>query len=391
MNLLPKDIIYLDNNATTAIAPEVMEAMLPFLKDFWGNPSSAYRFGSQVRAAIETAREQVAQIIGAAPREILFTSCATESDNAAILSALETTGRQKIVTTQVEHSAIVKMGDFLKKKGFEVVRLPVQSDGTLAPETVDKAVDEKTAICSIMWANNETGVLFPVEEIAAICKSKGVLFHTDAVQAVGKIPIDMKQNKIDMLSIAGHKLHAPKGIGAIYIRKGVAFSPMVIGGGQERSKRGGTENVSHIVGLGKACELASNRIEEENTRIRALRDRLENHVLSTISHTWVNGSRKMRLPNTTSLGFDFIESEAVLTMLDHYSICASSGSACTTGSLDPSHVLLAMGIPPARARGSVRFSLSTYNTDSDIDKTIAVLPAIIQKLRAISPLGPENA
>jgi cysteine desulfurase len=387
MTLKPSEIVYLDYNATTNVAPEVVDAMVPFLKEYWGNPSSSYRFGNQVHRFVEESRKQVADLIGADPTEIFFTSCATESDNAAIFSALEVTGKKKIVTTAVEHSAVIKHCKQLEKKGIEVIFMPVKPDGTLDFREVEKSVDEDTAICSVMWANNETGVLFPVEEIAEFCKLKGVLFHTDAVQAVGKIPINLKSNKIDMVSMVGHKLHAPKGVGALFIRRRTRFTPHVIGGGQEKGKRGGTENVASIVGFGRACQLAAERMNEENTRVKALRDRLENSILSKISRVYLNGNPKLRLPNTSNLSFDGVEAEGILHMLDQHQICASSGSACTTGSLEPSHVLTAMGLTPALARGSVRFSLSVYNTDEDIDKTLAILPEIIEKLRKQSPAG----
>lgn len=390
MPVSSKDIIYLDNNATTRVAPEVIAEMMPFLHEFWGNPSSAYRFGSQVHGFVEKARKQVADLIGADPKEIFFTSCGTESDNAAINSALETTGKKKIVTTAVEHSALIKQCEKLQKKGIEVIFMPVRPDGTLDFREVEKAVDEDTAICSVMWANNETGVIFPVQEIAEFCKLKGVLFHSDAVQAIGKIPIDLKKNKIDMLSVVGHKLHAPKGVGALYIRRRTRFSPTLIGGSQEHGKRGGTENVASIVGFGKACELAGQNLKDENTRVKALRDRLETTLLKEIPDLFVNGNRQDRLPNTVNFAFDFVEAEAVLLLLDQSNICASSGSACTTGSLDPSHVLKAMGLSPARARGALRFSLSVYNTDADINKAIEVLPPIIKKLRDMSPLSREH-
>ncbi len=386
MKVTPQDIVYLDNNATTPVAPEVFEAMRPFLTDFWGNPSSAYRFGSQIHAKVEEAREKVASLLGADPKEIFFTSCGTESDNAAIHSAIETTGKKKIVTTAVEHAAIINQCERLQKKGYEVVFLPVREDGTLDVAEAAKAVDEQTAICSVMWANNETGVLFPVEEIADLCKRRGVLFHTDAVQAVGKIPLCLKENKVDMLSLVGHKLHAPKGVGALYLRRRTRFAPTVIGGHQEKGKRGGTENVASIVGFGRACELAAQRMTEENLRVRALRDRLENEILARIPDVYVNGRRDLRLPNTMNAAFDFVEAEAVLLLLDKANICASSGSACTTGSLDPSHVLKAMGLSAARARGAIRFSFSIYNSDRDVDRVLEVLPGIIRRLREISPL-----
>jgi len=389
MVISSQDIVYLDNNATTRVAPEVFEEITPFFTEAWGNPSSAYRFGSQIRAKIEKSRAQVAQLIGAEPKEIFFTSCATESDNAALRSALETTGKKKIVTTAVEHSAIVKECEKLRKKDVEVVWMPVRPDGTLDFREVEKAVDEDTAICTVMWANNETGVLFPVEEIAEFCKLKGVLFHTDAVQAVGKIPVNLKKNKIDMLSIGGHKLHAPKGIGALYIRRRTRFAPLLLGGSQESGKRAGTENVAFMVGLGRACELAAERMKDENTRVKALRDKLENGILSAIPHVHLNGHKEQRLPNTLNVAFDSVEAEAALLLLDQQNICASSGSACATGSLDPSHVLKAMGLTSSRARGALRLSLSVYNSESDINKTLKALPGIIQKLRAVSPAHPE--
>lgn len=386
MKLTPQEIVYLDNNATTPIAPEVFDAMRPFLTEFWGNPSSAYRFGSQIHARVEEAREQVAALIGADPKEIIFTSCGTESDNAAINSAIEVTGKRRIVTTAVEHSAIINQCERLQKKGYDVVFLPVREDGTLDLAEVDRAVDEQTAICSVMWANNETGVIFPVEEVAELCKRKGVLFHTDAVQAVGKIPLRLKESQVDMLSLVGHKLHAPKGVGALYVRRRTRFAPTVIGGHQEKGKRGGTENVASIVGFGRACELAAQRLTEENLRVRALRDRLENEILARIPDVYINGRRDLRIPNTTNAAFDFVEAEAVLLLLDKANICASSGSACTTGSLDPSHVLKAMGLSAARARGALRFSFSVYNSERDVERVLEVLPGIIQRLREISPL-----
>ncbi len=391
MAVLPQEITYLDNNATTPVAPEGVEAMIPYLKDFWGNPSSAYRFGRQVHIAIEKARQQVADLVGADAKEIFFTSCGTESNNSAILSALEVTGKKRIVTTAVEHSAIMNQCQNFQRKGIEVIFMPVRPDGTLDFHEVEKAVDEDTAICSVMWANNETGVFFPVEEIAEFCKLKGVLFHTDAIQAVGKISVDMKRNKVDMLSMVGHKLHAPKGVGALYMRRRTRYAPMMIGGSQEHGKRGGTENVASVVGFGKACESASQHLPEENTRVKALRDKLENTILMRISGSYVNGHRELRLPNTSNVAFDFVEAETLLVLLDQHRICASAGSACTTGSLEPSHVLKGMGFTLARARGSIRFSLSIYNTETDVDKTLQVLPGMIEKIRKISPLHPDHS
>ena len=391
MHASRNEVIYLDNNATTRIAPEVFEAMVPFLTEHYGNPSSAYSFGKRVEGHLKEAREKVAGLVGATPKEIIFTSCGTESDNAAIWSALQTTGKKHIVTTQVEHSAVMNQTDWLEKNGYGVTRLPVAADGTLAVADVEKAIREDTAIVSIMWANNETGVLFPVEEIASLCKKKGVLFHTDAVQTPGKIDLrGVAKSDIDFLSMSGHKLHAPKGVGVLYVKRRTKILPYVIGGGQERGKRGGTENVASIVGLGRAAELALERLADEQTRVRALRDRFENALLQKLPDLYVNGRRDQRLPNTSNIAFDFIEAEAILMMLDKNGICASSGSACTTGSLDPSHVLSAMGLTPARARSCVRFSLSHYSSDADIDYALQVIPPMIEKLRAMSPLSADH-
>jgi cysteine desulfurase len=386
-----KEIIYLDNNATTRIAPEVFEAMVPFLTEHYGNPSSAYSFGKRVEGHLKEAREKVAALLGCTPKEIIFTSCGTESDNAAIWSALQTTGKKHVVTTQVEHSAIMNQTEWLEKNGYGVTRLPVAPDGTLSLADVENAIRDDTAIVSIMWANNETGVIFPVEEIASLCKRKGVLFHTDAVQTPGKIDLrSVAKSDIDFLSMSGHKLHAPKGVGVLYVKRRTKIVPYVIGGGQERGKRGGTENVASIVGLGRAAEMALQNLGDEQTRVRALRDRFENTLLEKLPHLYINGRRDQRLPNTSNIAFDFVEAEAILMSLDDKGICASSGSACTTGSLDPSHVLSAMGLTPARARSCVRFSFSHYNTDADIDTALQILPPMIEKLRAMSPLSADH-
>src|SRR5271154_136565 len=385
------EVVYLDNNATTCVAPEVFEAMVPFLTEYYGNPSSAYSFGKMVEGRLAEAREKVAGLVGATHKENIFTSCGTESDNMAIWSALQTTGKKHIVTTQVEHSAIMNQTDWLEKNGCGVTRLPVAADGTLSLADVEKAIRDDTAIVSIMWANNETGVLFPVEEIASLCKKKGVLFHTDAVQTPGKIDLrGVAKSDIDFLSMSGHKLHAPKGVGVLYVKRRTKIVPYVIGGGQERGKRGGTENVASIIGLGRAAELALERLTEEQTRIRAMRDRFEETLLQRLPHLYINGKREQRLPNTSNIAFDFVEAEAILMRLDRKGICASSGSACTTGSLDPSHVLSAMGMTPARARSCVRFSFSHYNTEDDIDYALEIIPPMIEKLRAMSPLNPEH-
>ena len=398
------EVIYLDNNATTRVAPEVFEAMVPFLTEYYGNPSSAYSFGKKVEGYLIEAREKVAALVGATAKEIIFTSCGTESDNAAIWSTLQTTGKRHIVTTQVEHSAIMNQTERLEMMGFGVTRIPVAADGTLKVEDVEKAIREDTAIVSIMWANNETGVLFPVEEIATMVKrkreefekttgqkGKGPYFHTDAVQTPGKIDLrGVAKSDIDFLSMSGHKLHAPKGVGVLYVKRRTKVVPYVIGGGQERGKRGGTENVASIVGLGRASELAVERLEEEGTRVRGLRDRFEDALLARLPHIYINGRRDTRLPNTSNIAFDFVEAEAILMRLDKLGICASSGSACTTGSLDPSHVLSAMGLTPARARSCVRFSFSHFNTDADINYALEVIPPMIEELRAMSPLSPEH-
>ena len=387
-----RKIYYFDNNATTRVAPEVVQAMVPFLSEYWGNPSSAYQFGKQVARHIEDARQRVAALINADPREVIFTSCGTESNNSAIHSALVThPGKRHVLTTAVEHSANIKFCDFLKKRGYEITLLPVESDGSLDLHLLEKSIRPDTAVVSVMWANNETGVLFPIEEVAAICRSKGVLSHTDAVQTPGKLKIDVKELGVDLLSLSAHKLHAPKGIGILYTKRRVKYQPYVIGGGQELGRRGGTENVPNIVGFGRAAELAMSGLRDENTRVRALRDRMEKAILNTIPGAVRNGSRDSRLPNTSNIAFDFIEAEAILLLLDQAGICASSGSACTTGSLDPSHVLLAMGLTPARARGSVRFSLGIYNTSEEVDYLLEHLPKIIAKLRAVSPVNAKIA
>jgi cysteine desulfurase len=387
----PQPIYYLDNNATTRVAPEVVEAMIPFLRDLWGNPSSVYGFGKQLAKPLEAAREKVAALINAEPREIIFTSGGTESINSAIHSALVTQPQKRhIVTTAVEHSATIKFCAHLKKMGFEVTLLPVDSDASLDIHLLEKSIRPDTAIVSVMWANNETGVLFPIEEIAAICRSKKVLFHADAVQAPGKLKMDVNDLEADFLSLSAHKLHGPKGVGLMNVKRGVKYQAHVIGGGQEQGRRGGTENVASIVGFGRAAELALTHLRDEFTRIRALRDKMEDGILKTIPGAVLNGARDVRLPNTSNISFEGIEAEGILLLLDELGICASSGSACTSGSLDPSHVLLAMGCSPARARGSVRFSLGIYNTEADVDFLLKHLPGIIEKLRAHSHSGKRS-
>ena len=384
MSAKPEHVIYLDNNATTQVDPAVVSEMMPFLTEFYGNPSSAYKFGSQVAKAVEKARERVASLLDCTPGEIIFTSCGTESNNAAINSALlMDPDRQHVVTTRVEHSAILKHGESLAKRGIEVTWLDVDGDGRIDLQALERAIRPDTAIVSVMWANNETGVLSPIHEIAEIVHKKKTLFHTDAVQAVGKIQINLaaEHSHINFLSVSGHKLHCPKGVGVLYVNKRTKFHPYLIGGGQEHGKRAGTENVASIIALGKACEIAAEFMEHETKEVRALRDDFENAVLATITGAQVNGDRFHRLPNTTSIAFEGIDSEAVLMLLDRYGICCSAGSACTTGSLHPSHVLKAMGFSNDRARASLRFSLSRFNTKLDVERALEVLPQIIAKLR----------
>ena len=379
-------ICYLDNNATTRVAPEVFDAMVPFLRERWGNPSSAYGFGHDLNRDMDLAREKVASLLGAEPSEVVFTSCGTESNNSAIQSALVAQpAKRHIITTGVEHSANMKFGKFLQTRGFEVTYLSVESDGSMDLCELETAFRPDTAMVSIMWANNESGVIFPVEEISAICRSKGVPFHTDAVQMPGKVKLDVRSVGVDYLSISAHKLHAPKGVGALYVRKQAPFHPYIIGGGQERGRRGGTENVPYIIGFGRAAELAMATISDENVRVRALRDHLETAILGRIKGTTRNGSKDHRLPNTSNIAFGDVEAEGILLLLDQAGICASSGSACTTGSLTPSHVLTAMGLSADRAKSSVRFSLGIYNTHEDVDYLLEKLPGIIQRLRGLDP------
>ena len=384
-------VYYLDNNATTRVAPEVVETMLPFLTEQWGNPSSAYSFGKAVGQAVAEAREKVAALINARPREIIFTSCGTESNNAAINSALAIQpGKRHIITTVIEHSANIKFGQSLEKRGCEVTWIPVDRAGQLDVHEIHEAIREDTAIVSVMMANNETGVIYPIEEIAAICRAKGVPFHTDAVQTPGKLKLDVKAMEVDFLSLSAHKLHAPKGIGLLYVRKGVSFQPYVMGGGQEQGRRGGTENVANIVAFGKAAEIAMASLEDNLDRIRALRDRMEGGIMDAIDGVTRNGAKEPRLANTSNLSFANCEAEAILLLLDREGICASSGSACTTGSLAPSHVLTAMGLTPELAISAVRLSLSKYSTDEEVDHLLAKMPEIIAKLRGNPSPKPKS-
>ncbi|MFH1873237.1 MAG: cysteine desulfurase NifS [Pseudomonadota bacterium] len=396
--------IYMDNNATTACDPAVVEAMLPFFTEQFGNASSIHSFGAQVGKALKEARGRVQTLLGAAhDSEIVFTSCGTESDSTAILSAIKAQPeRRTIITTVVEHPAILTLCDQLEKEGYVVHKLKVNKKGRVDLDEYKSLLGQfgdRVAIVSVMWANNETGTIFPVEEMAEMAHEKGIMFHTDAVQAVGKLPIDLKSTKIDMLSFSGHKLHAPKGIGVLYVRRNTRFRPLLRGGHQERGRRAGTENSASIVGLGVACELALQHMEEESTVVKRLRDRLERGILAKVPNAFVNGDTLYRLPNTASIAFEYVEGEGILLMLNKQGIAASSGSACTSGSLEPSHVMRAMGIPYTAAHGTIRFSLSRYNTEEEVDRVIAAVPPVIAQLRKLSPywsgegpvLNPEQA
>lgn len=381
-------VVYLDNNASTRVADEVIEAMLPYFGTLYGNPSSMHTFGGQIHRKIENARQEVAELINAEPDEIIFTSCGTESDNTAIMSALQSNLQKKhIIITKVEHPAVINFCKTMARKGYEVTYLPVDKSGKLNLKELESAITDNTVAVSIMYANNETGVIFPIEEIASIVKSKGVILHTDAVQGVGKLLIDVKKLPVDMLSLSGHKIHASKGVGALYVRKGTRFSPYIIGGHQEKGRRAGTENVASIIGLGKACGLAKKYMHEEHTKIKTLRDTLEQGLLESCPNARINGDTEHRLLNTTNISFEYVEGEAILLRLNEDNICASSGSACTSGSLEPSHVLRAMGVPFTAIHGSIRFSLSRYSTDEDINIVLDRMPKIIKELRELSPYG----
>jgi cysteine desulfurase len=381
--------VYADNNATTKVDEAVVKAMLPYLSELYGNPSSMHLFGGQVEISITEARERVAALLNAQPSEIVFTSCGTESDNLAIHSTLMSyPGKRHIITTKVEHPAVLNYCKHLAKRGYSVTFLSVDHNGMLDLDELAGALSEDTAIVSIMYANNETGVIFPIEQASRLAKVHGAVFHTDAVQAAGKIPLDMDAlESVDLLSLSGHKFHAPKGIGVLYVRRGTKFRPLLIGGHQERGRRPGTENTASIVATGKAAELAMAAIEDELTRVKTMRDRLECELLARIPDAIVNGHPTERTPNTLNISFKYVEGEAILLLLSEVGIAASSGSACTSGSLEPSHVLRAMGVPFTAAHGSVRLSLSRFNTDADIDYILAHLPPIIERLRQISPFG----
>ncbi len=380
------NIIYVDNNATTRVDPVVVEAMMPYYSENYGNPSSMHAFGGNVGRAVNEAREHVASLINASPDEIIFTSCGTESDSTAIWATISSIPDKKhIITSRVEHPAVKNLYEHLAKKGYKVTFVPVDRQGILDLDFLYDHLTEDTALISIMWANNETGVIYPIDEIARAANDRGIVVHTDAVQAVGKIPVDVQKTGVDLLSLSGHKIHAPKGVGALYVRKGTKFTPFLIGGHQENGRRGGTENVANIVGLGKASMLAADLPKTAMTEVGRLRDKLEQGLISRVQNSMINGDPTSRLPNTTNISFEYIEGESILLMMNELNICASSGSACTSGSLEPSHVLRAMGIPFTAAHGSIRFSLSHYNTQEEMDFIVDKMPPIIDRLRQMSP------
>ena len=379
--------IYMDNNATTQVDPAVVEAMLPYFSEQFGNPSSMHSFGNKVGLAIKNARKQVQRLLGAEfDSEIIFTSCGSEADSTAILSALKAQPeRKEIITTVVEHPAVLNLCEYLETEGYLVHKLKVDGQGRLDLDEYEALLSDRVAVVSVMWANNESGTLFPVEAMADMANEKGVMFHTDAVQAVGKVPIDLENSNIHMLSLSGHKLHAPKGVGVLYLKRGTRFRPLLRGGHQERGRRAGTENVASIIGLGKACELAQQHMQRENTEVKAMRDRLQQGILESVPNSFATRDPDNRLPNTASIAFEYIEGEAILLLMNKMGIAASSGSACTSGSLEPSHVMRAMDIPYTAAHGSIRFSFSRYNTEEEVDRVIAAVPAIVSQLRQLSP------
>ena len=384
--------VYLDNNATSRVAPEVVEAMLPYLEGYYGNASSMHTFGGRLRHEIDTARQSAAALLGCEPDELIFTSGGTESDNAAIWGVLKLRPEQRhIITSRVEHPAVRAMCRQWQREGYRLTELAVDGQGQLDLDELRQAITPETALISIMWANNETGVVFPVEEIGKIAREAGVTFHTDAVQAAGKVAVNLGDLPIDLLSVSGHKLHGPKGVGLLYVRRGTSLSPFMVGGHQEYGKRAGTENVPGIVGLGQACALARKHLADEMNQASRLRDRLEEGLLSHCLDARVNGDRGSRLPNTTNISFEFVEGEAILLLLDRLGICASSGSACTSGSLEPSHVLRAMGVPFTAVHGSIRFSLSRYTTEEEVDYVVHEMPAVIERLRGISMFTGDSA
>lgn len=378
--------VYLDNNATTAIAPQVTDAMLPYFKDLYGNPSSMHRFGGMAAEGVDAAREKLADLLHCDPEELIFTSSGTESDNTAFWSALRSQPEKRhIVTTKVEHPAVLNVCRYYEREGYHVTYLDVNEKGCLDMDEYARSLTDDTALVSIMWANNEVGNIYPIKRLSEMARDRGILFHTDAVQAVGKIDVDLRNLPVDMLSLSGHKIHAPKGIGALYVRRGVRFRPYIRGGHQERGRRGGTENVPYIVGLGEAARLSKEFMQVERTQVAELRNKLESGLLASIPDSRVNGDVEDRLPNTSNISFKNVEGEAILLLLDRLGIAASSGSACTSGSLEPSHVLMAMHVPFNYAHGSVRLSLSRYTANEDIDYVLKEFPGVIKTLRDISP------
>ena len=379
------EIVYLDNNSSTQIDPAVLEEMMPFLTTEYGNPSGSHRFGAKVKEATNLAHERLAALLGCEPNEVVFTSGGTESDNTALHSALQMSPeRRHIVTTSVEHNAVLNYCEAFVRRGCAVTIVAVDEQGHLDLAELERAIRPDTAVVSVMWANNETGVIFPLAEIADLCRSKGVFFHTDAVQAVGKMPIDLSKVPVHFLSLSGHKLHAAKGVGALYVNRKARFQPLLVGGPQEGGRRAGTDNVPSIVGLGKAAELALATLEEENTRVRALRDRFESTLLAELEDVMVNGDPAARLPNTSNLAFTGVDAQAILLKLDQEGVCCSLGSSCTTGAVQPSHVLRAMHFTNERARSSLRFSFGRYNTEAELDKVLEILPRTVRRLRSLS-------
>ncbi|MGH8093483.1 MAG: cysteine desulfurase NifS [Chthoniobacterales bacterium] len=384
---MPSDpeIIYLDNNSSTRLDPEVLEEMMPFLTTQYGNPSGSHRFGAQVKAATDLAHARVAALLGCQPNEVVFTSGGTESDNTALHSALQMSPeRRHVVTTSVEHNAVLNYCEAVVRRGCQVTIVPVDEQGHLDLDELENAIRPDTAVVSVMWANNETGVVYPLKQIAEICRAKGVFFHTDAVQAVGKMPIDLASLPVHFLSLSGHKLHAPKGVGALYANRRARFQPLIVGGPQEGGRRAGTDNVASIVGLGKAADLAVATLEEENSRVRALRDRFESTILAQLEDVMVNGDPAARLPNTSNLAFAGVDAQAILLKLDQEGVCCSLGSSCTTGAVEPSHVLRAMHFSNERARSSLRFSFGRFNTGAELDKVLEIIPRIVRQLRRLS-------
>ncbi|OGS33291.1 MAG: cysteine desulfurase NifS [Elusimicrobia bacterium RIFOXYC2_FULL_34_12] len=385
--------IYLDNNATTAIHPDVLKEMLPYFEGFYGNPSSIHTYGQETRKAIEDAREKIAKLLNAESSEIVFTSCGTESNNHAIKGAafsLQNKGKH-IITSKIEHHAVIEVCEYLSKKfGFEITYIPVDKYGIVNPEDVKKAITDKTILISIMHINNETGTIQPIEEIGKIAQERQIVFHTDAVQSVGKIQIDVKKLGVSLLSLSGHKFYAPKGVGILYVRKGLKIHSLLHGGGHEKNRRAGTENVPYIVGIAKALDLSHKDMAEESKRILYLREKLEKGILDKIEYSQINGHPENRIYNTSNISFDFIEGEGLLLSLDMEGIAASTGSACTSGTLEPSHVLAAMGVSPTKSQGSIRFSLGRQNTEAEIDKLLEVLPNIVSRLRMMSPLWEDK-